>query len=344
MFEQAIEYWAWIDVPRRVQSLYKRAAAVSGSVARAMDFAGLLPVPAFWNPDRQALLLQTDKEAEYVPAFRGISGVCDIACSLATPTSDHVKLAAQSLQWLGKPHLAAQTALGGPNPLTSTIVSGLLGAGLGLGAGHIAETVLPRRYLKKGPPRSSLALLGGLAGAALPLARGAASYKREGLVGLFKQDANPVPVSDLFRKASAAYMADLPLDAGTALAESIPVDAFNNAVWNDVRAGGANSNPYGTKSPWGNNEQRLFTPLSPPQAALATGLVSGIGSALNKDYLSPADIARGLVGAGIGGTVANVFAGVAGALFGVSPEAQAKLQDMGAIGGFFAPLVNKMFR
>ena len=52
-----------------------------------------------------------------------------------------------------------------PRPLTAMLTSGLVGAGAGYGAGWAAEQLFPERW-KKGKLRRTLAILGGLGGAA----------------------------------------------------------------------------------------------------------------------------------------------------------------------------------
>ena len=52
-----------------------------------------------------------------------------------------------------------------PSPLAAMLTSGLLGSGLGYGAGYLGEKLMPEKW-KKGRLRKTLAVLGGLAGAA----------------------------------------------------------------------------------------------------------------------------------------------------------------------------------
>jgi hypothetical protein len=55
----------------------------------------------------------------------------------------------------------------GGRPIASTIASGLLGAGLGYGAGFLSEKLLPSSVQTPGVLRNRLALLGGLGGASV---------------------------------------------------------------------------------------------------------------------------------------------------------------------------------
>jgi hypothetical protein len=52
-----------------------------------------------------------------------------------------------------------------PSPLASTLTGGLVGAGLGYGAGYLGEKLLPKKW-RQGKLKRTLAVLGGLAGAA----------------------------------------------------------------------------------------------------------------------------------------------------------------------------------
>jgi hypothetical protein len=58
---------------------------------------------------------------------------------------------------------AAESAMGGPNPLTAMLLSGALAGGAGLGAGYLARYLWPETYEKRFP--WSLGLLGALGGA-----------------------------------------------------------------------------------------------------------------------------------------------------------------------------------
>lgn len=55
----------------------------------------------------------------------------------------------------------------GGRPIASMVATGLLGAGLGYGGGWLAEKLIPDKYKEKGRLARSLAMMGGLGGAAL---------------------------------------------------------------------------------------------------------------------------------------------------------------------------------
>jgi hypothetical protein len=118
---------------------------------------------------------------------------------------------------------------------------------------------------------------------------------------------------------------------------SIPVDAFNNAVWTD-----AWQNPFGSRSTFGDNSQQMRT--SPQVAAAVSGLVSGAGAARNTSHVSPWDVALAAgTAAGKGWLGGLVLGKTVGTLAGMSPEAQKGLQDVGLWGGLLTGAVNSVF-
>jgi hypothetical protein len=130
--------------------------------------------------------------------------------------------------------------------------------------------------------------------------------------------------------------------AGGVGLRSVPMDAFNRAIWNDVRMGmTAARNPFGTKSPWGDNTQQMHTP---PQLGAATaGLVNGIDAMYgNQSVLSPRHFIRGLAAAGTDLVTARLVGGVLGALGGLTPSAQEKLQTLGIWGGLIRGTVGSL--
>lgn len=122
----------------------------------------------------------------------------------------------------------------------------------------------------------------------------------------------------------------------------VPMDAFNRAIWNDVRAGmTANKNPFGTKNWQGDDTQQLHTP--PPVAAATTAINTGIQDMYGgKSILSPSHFIRGLATAGVDLATAHIVGGTLGALGGLQPEAQKKLQDFGLWGGLLRGTVGSM--
>jgi hypothetical protein len=142
-------------------------------------------------------------------------------------------------------------------------------------------------------------------------------------------------INPWFRKAAQDFG-----QTGALFMRSIPVDAFNQVIWNDVRNP---ANAFGTKSPWGTNEQPMYTP---PYAAAATaGLLSGTAAATQSNEVSPFEVATSAaIGAGKGWLTGMAAGKILGALAGLKPEAQEKLQSLGVWGGLITGVANSLFR
>lgn len=239
--------------------------------------------------------------------------------------------------------VAAQKPLGGPAPLQTALVGGLLGSGLGYGGGLLAEKLMPDTFQKERLRRAAAAL-GGVLGAA------------PGLYGMsipFREHHTlPGTNADYGWKIASHSLADLDPgyvqkiaeytntygDGGSFFMSTIPVDAFNNAVWTDV-----NPNPYGTKSRFGDNRQPLGTPL--PVAAAASGLVTGAAALQGgAPAVSPFDIGLAAAKGGAVGLATGMVAGkVLGRLAGLSPGAQSMLRQTGLWGGILSSVMGKVF-
>ncbi len=152
----------------------------------------------------------------------------------------------------------------------------------------------------------------------------------------------PSPAEEIVR-AARPFLKVAFGSTGADTLPSIPVDAFNNAIWNDVRKGmTAATNPFGARNRWGDNEQPMHTP--PAIGAAATGIVDGISSMYGgTSVLHPKHMIKGLVAAGVNLATAKMAGGILGALGILTPEAQNKLQDMGLWGGFVSGAVKSIF-
>jgi hypothetical protein len=252
----------------------------------------------------------------------------------------------------------ALTAAPGPrdghSPLTLALASGLIGGGLGYGAGVALEHILPERFVQRGKLRRTLGLAGALPG---PLfsAWMASAAKRIPLEngqprGWFQAitdhpwpggEAKTGSETDIWEELHIK-LADQLTPSGALYLPTIPVDAFNNAIWNDVRPGQtAAGNPYGTKDPFGTDEQQLHTP--PPIAAAVSGLITGIARQQGTSLLSPVQIISALANAGVGLGTAAVTGKILGALGGLNPQTQQSLQRMGAWAGLLQTAVSPVF-
>ena len=306
-------------------------------------------------------------------AVAGVRGVKSEA-EVGPPDKENwirVKRAEMSL--LNRPFELGGKLTGGPSPLTNALVGGLLAGGVGYGAGSLLEQVLPEQFVERGRLRRSLGLVGGALGAvpgmwqasvnaensqqagqplglkswitpneSVPLNQGALDGSKQlndgrmhgdaiASIGQIKQSLAGLPAPDpMFLKAAAGYS----LNTGATGLRPIPVDAFNNAIWNDVHLGlrSSQNNPYGTKNPWGDNSDSLHTP--PAVAAAVSGLVSGVDSMYGRpSVLSPRHFIHGLAAAGVDVATARIAGGILGALGGLTPVAQQQLQTAGLWGG-----------
>lgn len=247
---------------------------------------------------------------------------------------------------------AAQKPLGGPGPLQTALVGGLLGGGLGYAGGALAENLAPGTF-RKGKLRRLAGMLGAGLGAAPGAYLSTMQFRQNPNGGSnadagwswtqYPQDVPTAPMSvdsvlnPEFRKLAMDYP-DTFGSGGSLGSSTVPVDAFNNAIWSDV-----NPNRFGTKSRWGNNEQSLGTPL--PVAAAASGLVSGAAALTgNSEAVSPLAIGLAAAKGGAAGLVTGLMAGKAlGALAGLTPQRQEQLQQAGLWGGILSAVMGKVF-
>lgn len=219
---------------------------------------------------------------------------------------------------------------GAPSPLIAGLSSGLLGAGLGYGAGWLGEQLLPQKW-KRGNLSRTLAILGGLGGmvpAGLwmannvrqgkPFYSGEAmqtpqydfSYAPEAMKTEF--GVNPYPdVVPGINKAGVIKEADYP---------TIDVAQFRDSLWDDERI--ANRLPLATR-------------------AAASGLVEGAAAirGRNTRFITPMDIARLTAGMGSGYLSGALVGKALGALVGMPQQTQERLRNTGLWAGVVANMI-----
>ena len=352
----------WQQVPELVAVRYKQAADVKRTLRKVIKH---LPVAdtgyghVYWNPETKtawAVLSDSDDDQTYQKwenALRAISGVDNVKLEAEYgPHGDDAWIrikGAAALEWLNMPYQAAGKLTGGPSPMSNAIVSGLLGGGLGYGAGVLAENLLPSKYVDKGKLRKRLALLGGLGAAGAhgipqaivnnrmshtagkPLGLRAAITPNEGVpmapheldlrnayhnkTGEYRLPGITLPrPPDIQLRSSHGFVKAAFMDSGVTGSmgvplEPIPVDGFNRAIWRD------NQNPAYIN-------------------AAAAGLVSGVSQVYGgTKVLSPRHIIHGFANAGLDAATAKIAGGVLGALGILNPAGQEKLQDMGIWAG-----------
>jgi hypothetical protein len=331
--EKAAEAELWSAVPQQVRELHAIVRPLAEKVAAVVKRTGYTGAVGY-SPVNSQLCL--------AGGLVKLSDFHDIADTVVTgnefPDTDLVLLKAADGGYLGpvaRGLAAVQKPFGGPNPLTSAIVGGLVGGGLGYGGGTLLESILPEKQFQKGRLRKVMAGIGAGMGAT------------PGAVwGTLKNHDDHENPGQTFEDRGAGWTSAYPFHkeagrnaVGAMFMPTIPVDAFNRAVWNDVHQ---TPNLFGTKSQWGDNSQQLSTP--PRVAAAASGLVAGAAASRGGNAVSVWDVARaGAIGGGKGLLAGLVGAKVIGAITGLKPEAQKSIWRAGAAAGALTNAMSVVF-
>jgi hypothetical protein len=367
----AISFEAWQQVPQRVAELTTAAAALryAHTKAAAAD-AAFSCSTVTWQPETNNLVV-------YCPAAISAAAADTYAAALA-PTTVTIKNAAAvaidpeheillkraAIPLLGSAVDVTQKALGGPNPLTNTIVASLLAGGLGYGAGTLVENLFPERYIERGQLRKNLGLMGVLGGVGLGAANAWSNAR-----GSMSTDAfYSAPLRNFFRGylmrnnrtppganswAEPHKINDLPqqlLNRQSILPDAAP--AADDRVAKIAAFGPPGFQPHF-------NNSSLMTPMIPVQqfnqsvwqdaqrgmrhgfqqhtppayAAATTGMLSGLSAGTQSPIIRPVDVINGIASAGVGLATANIAGRALSALAGLTPAGQEKLQDLGLFGG-----------
>lgn len=224
---------------------------------------------------------------------------------------------------------------GGPNTLSASIGTGLLGAGVGYGAGWLGETLAGKENLRKGRLRRTLALVGGAVGAAPAIWAGSR--------GWFDKPAF-VTIPDPLGEGYEQLIAKLPTTSYVRALEKKADGWFNPTSHSDSGAFGAGY--WEPTIPKDNLNQLIWSdPLTPSHIrAGASGLIAG-ASALRggATWVSPADVARIATGMGAGYVSGRLVGTALGALAGLQPATQERLQQAGTLAGFLSSVIPKAF-
>lgn len=333
-------YTEWRRVPDRVVALLPHALAAKLAHEKAALAAGILhTTAATWMPELNAVTVYTSApvtktawdtyEREMADNDRNLAAV-PLADVVPDWKNELVIKTGALLPGLPTVWNAGNRLLGGPTPLSNGIVASVLGAGVGYGAGALAEQLFPERYLERGKLRRTLASVGALGGvglAGLNAYANARALRTSMLRGLLTNNKTPVVYPSELEKQSNAF-AFGPQPLPPMYQPSVPVAQFNNAVWNDVRRGMVNG----------------FDTHTPPQyAAATTGLMSGISARNNSPIIRPIDVVTGIASAGVGLATAHIAGKALSALAGLTPAGQNKLQDLGLWGGMMHAIVPPLF-
>lgn len=360
LIKHAAERHAWESVPELVVEGYKQASDVARLVRTLSD--GLphrKDSRIYWDRKSKTLNLSLPDKADaaaenaWSNRLQNIRGVDNVWIDREWVPRDNVeiKLAAAPLQWLSTTRNALGSPMGGPNPLVDAILGSLLLGGAGYGTGAAVEALLPDRF-EEGRLRKTLGIGGAVAGALPGVYKGNLYGRVDGtntLQGMITPDDAPIKAAALLQGVpippQLTKLAEnlLGLGAGGTGIPSIPVDAFNRMIWRDARKGvmSAEANPYGTKSPWGDNSQTMHTP--PPVAAATTGILSGVSQMVGSPTIGVGDIVRGIAGAGIGLGAATLAGKTLGALGGLSTNTQEQLQNAGIFAGVLTAVIPPLF-
>jgi hypothetical protein len=260
---------------------------------------------------------------------------------LAEPDSDGVWITVKSAQetpvstltrpvtdTMGLTESWWNSGIGGPTPLVSALAGGLLVAGGGYLAGRAAENIFPESVIEPGRLRRNMAMLGAGAGV-LPSVYLASLGSRVRPHGSFWKswvEPNVLFGSDQHAdpKVTQACMTKMAQIGGVAdgnsmFVPSIPVDHFNRVILTD---------PF----------------LPSPMAFATAGLVSAADMFRGSTgIISPFDLTRMAIGMGAGLTQAYLGGKLLGAVAGLSPDAQRRLQQAGVIAGAVKASVPGMF-
>lgn len=351
---------SWKLVPVRVADLLPAAARIKVAHVHAAKKIGFLSHSfATWNPHTNQLNIYStapiEKTAQdaYRQKIQNVTPVFRDAAHAAPDINNEIVVKRAGIPILAPAIDFTQKALGGPNPLTNTIVGSLLAGGLGYGAGTLIENLFPERYIERGHLRKNLGLLGVLGGVGVGAANAYSNARnsmtgqdfyrapfRNFLGGYVIPNAAPIPrldggpvraINDLPQSRSPSILDDRPkyaADGFTGLNSQfnssglytpmIPVQQFNQSVWQDTQRGMMNG----------------FQQHTPPAyAAATTGMLNGLSVGTQSPIIRPIDVIHGIASAGVGLATANIAGRTLSALAGLTPAGQEKLQDLGLFGG-----------
>jgi hypothetical protein len=361
--QQALDLGLYEDFAGTIDHLVKACSAPALEIRKAVcDLFTTTDLGIYWNP----CVKQAGIYAR--PVFNEQEFETGINCLRTKIGEEHVlprPLTANDLKdwWVKVAYSPTIRRLGeylqffpskdipgfGGRPIASTIASGLMGTGLGYGAGWLAERFLPEWAQEEGTLRKRLALLGGMGGTAMGATPGFINWGTgrsfndptlwSGHVEDrgFEPDATPF-VSPQFKSAAESYvtkMAYVPhptIDStiGGPSFESMPLikmDELGRVVWGSGAspqlaamtmgaAYGANQMPDNKAYPG---------TITPHQTGLF-GMMMGAAGGGIRGYLTGRAVGAGL-----------------GLLTGMPEETQNRLGQTGAAVGILGTLVPKLF-
>lgn len=358
----ALELASWQSVPVEVVRLVGLAGPLYAKVAAAL---GDDPGWAYLHPETGKVVSQSVGVATKLAEF-------DCVVRKRALPDDEPWVPVKSAAWstksiFGTGMQAANLApsklnapFGGATPLAGTITGGLLGAGAGYLGGRIAENLLPEDVIQRGRLRKVTALLGGMAGTVPGMWLGTEAMRNRE-PGTSAAGAWLKPNNLFGREPEVPTGMVGELDPGNAKDWNLKQGVFLRAACHGLEAAtpGCDPEPGFVKAAIGEggglfmpsipvdlfNRAVLTDPFATPQLMAAT---VGMTEAANQSrggfgIISPYDLAR--IGVGMGAGLAQAYLGgkVLGALAGLTPQAQKRLQQTGAFAGAIKAVVPGLF-
>jgi hypothetical protein len=326
----------WQKVPEYIRAILPAGIALRAAHNKAASATGILGIASVgWRPCDKIISVHTDKpiSKRVKTAYANtLHADCLVIFTQTPPEPTETVLIKKATftHTVGDGWAGANKLLGGPTPLSNAIVSGLILSGLGYGTGALAEQLFPERFLERGQLRKPLALAGGLLGLGygsinantIRQYRPGTSY-----LGSWVTSNNaPITVPE---KSANMFGQPEPQSYNNLYAPQIPVDAFNRAVWSDASKG------Y--------SQAGIVPHTSPAIAAATTGLMTGIATQARSPIISPATVINTIASAGVGLATASIAGRTLGALAGLTPAAQEKIQDTGLWAGMLHAVVPPLF-
>lgn len=218
-----------------------------------------------------------------------------------------------------------------PYPMASTLTSGLLGAGLGYGAGWLGEQLMPERW-ERGRLRKTLGLAG--------LGGGALFGAMPGFANLASgRNFNDNSALNVKYKAPPEYP-DVP-KAGA--------DKFASLQLAECKAAGFDTFAEGTGPVIDVDAlgRTLWSTASPQTAGVTMGLVGAAagmpGGVSTPGFVTPLQMGALAAHMGAGYVSGAIVGNVLGALTGLPDDAQKMLKRTGLYAGIVRAVVPKMF-
>ena len=334
----------WHELPQYVDAWVEKTA---DAAAIAQLFASQCytdqPTWIYWHPERQAagIHYSAEKAAQdlILPGLTRCLTGAQIIAEDSPLDCGWVKVAVSpTIRAIGEAtnFLPGVYPGGIPNdasPLAGTITSGLIGAGLGYGAGTLGETLLPDRW-ERGRLRKTLALAGALPGVAL----GGALMAGNVATGRSFNDTEIIgKVADDTAYAEYLTRCDRYIARISEGRRALFKEAFGDTP--PLNAPGITIDSLG-RVLWGAS-------VSPPVQAMAfeaTRAASRMpGGIPGSHEVTPAQFGNLATNIGTGYLTGAVVGSVLGLLTGMPEEDQAQLRQTGMIAGIVHAVLPKLY-